>query len=617
MIELTNGTRIFVNHSMKKDIYIGISEFGFEKDIKDEIIGIAHLLEHILISFNSKYFTANAVTSRTYMSFWCKSLYVNGYEDAIKTATSWFFDSNMRLKTDFSKVALRNYIAELENEYYYRTEMYHCMDVLTYLYGGDLYNGGRITMLGRLAVIRKMLSDRMKHLYGKNIVIFIKKLNTRILELLVNTFGNIPKYPDLISLDPELQDTKQKIILMPYPFYTLLIQVRNNLNNLLAILCLVENYNLIDYETIGDRLYISISFTEEDQYEYFLYNVQRISFRIDRVELDLGEDYLMNIYVNFPWLKNDIYEYIRLMTIDNKTLLEDLKRDIRESIQGYRFMIIYPSFAKLLYNITDKQDHSILVVDDVTFKNGIVNLNMTYNISNSYSVDNLLYRKTSLNNIVISYSDNCFSRYALFYHFLETRYRASATFSKTKTKVGVCYKHRFSNDDLNDLVNSETFIKYNNSKPAVLYQYILLAYFVTEKDIKDILDCSDQILQIDMIRSNKNKLLFGKNTRYDIYTKSTFVCGLLKGSKLTEKIIVEYMWRLKRLGLIYHLDYTKLEIPNTYYFFTFTIFVEKVYHFFTKLTEVASRCLVVSTKNTKSLDDDFSSLNKQIVINIK
>ncbi|AID46590.1 metalloprotease [Pigeonpox virus] len=627
MIQLNNGIRIFVNHSMKKDIYIGISDFGFEKDINDDILGIAHLLEHILISFDNKYFNANASTSRTYMSFWCVALQKRHYEDAIRTAISWFFDKKGMLKTDFSRVVLENYITELENEYYYRTEMYHCMDVLAYLYGGDLYNGGRITMLERLPEIRNMLSNRMKFLSGKNIVIFIKKLTNNILKLLTNTFGTIPKYPIIIPLDPQIQDARKKIIMMPCPFYTLLIQVDNTINNLLAIICLVENYNLIDYETISDKLYVCISFANEYQYEYLLYNIKDMDFNINRIELDLGEDYIMNLYINFPWLKNDIFEYIHTMNTKSTMLLDDLKKNMHNSILDHKFMIIYPSFTKLLYNITDKQNHGILVVGDVNFTPetdpNIHHSNKENN--NKYSKAGIkskskyvLYRKTpTTNNIVIDYTDNSFFDYATFYHVMKSKYEKINLFSRLKTSKGMCYKHCFDNDDLNELINSDTFIRYNSSKPAVLYQYILLAYFVTERDIKELVDHKDAI-ELDMKYYSKNKILFGKNTRYDIRTKSMFVCGLIKGRKLSEKVITDdYMWKLKSLGLIYYLTCIKLEISNTFYIFAFTIFPEKVYKFFVGLKEITNRCLIVSNKNTKTGEDDYSSLNKQIVIDIK
>ncbi|UWX11252.1 CRPV-143 [Crowpox virus] len=631
MILLKNGVRIFVNHSMRKDIYIGISDFGFEKDIHDDVLGIAHLLEHILISFDNKYFNANASTSRTYMSFWCESLYKNRYNDAIKTAISWFFDKCGNLKTDFSKVVLENYIAELENEYYYRTEMYHCMDILAYLYGGDLYNGGRITMLERIHEIRKLLSNRMKRLAGRNIVIFVKHLTHNIMEMLSKTFGTLPMYAELIPIEPYLQDAKNKIIMMPYPFYTILIQVDNTLNNLLAIICLVENYNLIDYETIGDKLYISISFAEEDQYEYLLYNIKDIDFHIDKVELDLGEDYIMNLYINFPWLKKDIFEYIHTMTTSNKILIERLKKDMYESISQHRFMVIYPSFTKSLYNLTDKQDHGLLVVGNVNFKingnNKLDNSNSEDTLENTTCLiktnnkakeqKNILYKKTCDNNVVVSITDESFFRYAIFYHITGHKKCNKNTLSRIKASTDICYRHSFSNEDLKELVNSDTFIRYNSSKPAVLYQYILLAYFVTEKDIKDILGYKNQVLQLDTRHLGNNKIIFGKKTRYDIYTKSMFVCGLIKGRKLSEKSIIDYMWELKKLGLIYFLSYTKISTPNTYYIFTFTVFADKVYKYFTNLKDISSSCLVVSNKNNKSEEDDYSSLKKYIVIDIK
>ncbi|QRI42822.1 putative metalloprotease, virionmorphogenesis [Cheloniid poxvirus 1] len=632
MILLENGVRIFVNHSMRKDIYIGVSDFGFEKDIKDEVLGIAHLLEHILISFDNKYFDANATTSRTYMSFWCEALHKNRYIDAIKTAISWFFDKNGVLRTDFSKVILENYIAELENEYYYRTEMYHCMDILAYLYGGDLYNGGRITMLEQIDNIRKLLSNRMRRLAGRNIVIFVKRLTHNIMEMLNRTFGTLPVYAEIISVEPHLQDARNKIIMMPYPFYTILIQVDNTLNNLLAIICLVENYNLIDYETIGDKLYISISFADEDQYEYLLYNIKDIDFYIDKIELDLGEDYIMNLYINFSWLDKDIFEYIHTMTTNNKILIERLKRNMYESISQHKFMVIYPSFMKSLYNLTDKQDHGLLVVGNVNFKingnNKLDNSNSEDTLENTTTCliktnnkakeqKNILYKKTCDNKVVVSITDKSFFRYAIFYHVTGHKRNNTNTLSRIKTCSEVCYKHCFSNEDLNELINSDTFIRYNSSKPAMLYQYILLTYFVTEKDIKDILGYGNQVLQLDTRHLGNNKILFGKKNRYDIYTKSMFVCGLIKGRKLSDSCIIDYMWRLKRAGLIYHLSYTKISAPNTYYIFTFTVFTEKVYKYFSNFKEITSSCLVVSNKNKKSEEDDYSSLNKHIVIDIK
>ncbi|ALA62428.1 metalloprotease [Turkeypox virus] len=622
MIQLKNGIRIFVNHGMKKDIYIGISDFGFEKDVYDEIIGIAHLLEHILISFDNRYFNANASTSRTYMSFWCEALKRKHYENAIKTAISWFFDKEGNLKTDFSNIILDNYIAELENEYYYRTEMYHCMDVLAYLYGGDLYNGGRITMLNKISDVKRILSDRMRRLSGKNIVIFIKKFTVPIYSLLVNTFGNIPKYPNIIPLDVQtINESKNNIIMMPYPFYTLLIQVDNNINNILAIICLVENYNLIDYETIGDRLYISISFSDEDQCEYFLYNVKDIEFDIDNIKLDLGEDYIMNLYVNFSLLKTDIDQYIHMMTTENKVLINGLKNNMYQSILRNKLIIIYPSFTKSFYNLTDKQNHGLLVLKDVNLKDNIeYHLRQYGNTGSSGGCiqnKNIFYRKTrDYNNSIISYNDNNFFNYATIYHFMECRYNSKKVY-KFRTDNGMGYKHYFNNEDLTELINSDTFIRYNSSKPAVLYQYILLAYFVTDKSIKEILGYKNQIIQLDTWNLKTNTIVFGKTTRYDIYTKSMFICGIIKGSKINTKAIVGYMWKLKKLGLIYYLNHTKLAMPNTYYIFTFTIFVEKVYEFFSTLNDITKYCLIVSHKNDKSTIDDYSSLNKNIVINIK
>lgn len=106
-------------------------------------------------------------------SFWCKSINSATESDAIRTLVSWFF-SNGKLKDNFSLSSIRFHIKELENEYYFRNEVFHCMDILTFLSGGDLYNGGRIDMIDNLNIVRDMLVNRMQRISGSNIVILLR-----------------------------------------------------------------------------------------------------------------------------------------------------------------------------------------------------------------------------------------------------------------------------------------------------------------------------------------------------------------------------------------------------------------------------------------------------------
>lgn len=48
------------------------------------------------------------------------------------------------------------------------------MDILTFLSGGDLYNGGRIDMIDNLNIVRDMLVNRMQRISGSNIVILLR-----------------------------------------------------------------------------------------------------------------------------------------------------------------------------------------------------------------------------------------------------------------------------------------------------------------------------------------------------------------------------------------------------------------------------------------------------------
>ncbi|UXL74648.1 Metalloendopeptidase [Monkeypox virus] len=589
MIVLPNKVRIFINDRMKKDIYLGISNFGFENDI-DEILGIAHLLEHLLISFDSTNFLANASTSRSYMSFWCKSINSATESDAIRTLVSWFF-SNGKLKDNFSLSSIRFHIKELENEYYFRNEVFHCMDILTFLSGGDLYNGGRIDMIDNLNIVRDMLVNRMQRISGSNIVIFVKRLGPGTLDFFKQTFGSLPSCPEIIPSSIPVS-TNGKIVMTPAPFYTVMVRINPTLDNILGILYLYETYHLIDYETIGNQLYLTVSFIDETEYESFLRGeaILQIS-QCQSINMNYSDDYMMNIYLNFPWLSHDLYDYITRINDDSKSILISLTNEIYTSIINRDIIVIYPNFSKAMCNTRDTQQHQIVVLDATN--DGL--------IKKPYRSIPLMKRLTS-NEIFIRYGDASLMD-------MITLSLSKQDISLKRNAEGIRVKHSFSADNIQAIMESDSFLKYSRSKPAAMYQYIFLSFFASGNSIDDILTNRDSTLEFS--KRTKSKILFGRNTRYDITAKSSFVCGIVRGKSLDKTSLVEMMWDLKKKGLIYSMEFTNLLSKNTFYLFTFTIYTDEVYDYLNNNKLFSAKCLVVSTKGDV---ENFSSLKKDVVI---
>ncbi|AST09269.1 essential metalloproteinase [Murmansk poxvirus] len=590
MIVLPNKVRIFINNQMKKDIYVGISNFGFENDI-GEILGIAHLLEHLLITFDSTKFLANASTSRSYMSFWCKSINNSTYLEAVNTLISWFF-INGRLKDNFPVSKIRFHIKELENEYYFRNEVFHCMDILMFLSGGDLYNGGRIDMMNDINTVRDMLVNRMHRISGSNIVIFVKQLGPGILNLFENTFGTLPSCPEIIPSSIPC-NASGKIVMTPSPFYTVMIKINPTLDNILGIMCLYETYHLIDYETIGNQLYLAISFVDETDYENFLRGEAMLKLHPPKhINMNYTDDYLMNIYLNFPWITHDMLDYITKINDECNNMLMSLEHEITNAIINRNIIAIYPNFSKFMYNTKDNQQHPIVVMDAT--KDNILH--------QPYKSLDLMKRQNS-NELFIRYGDSS---------LIDTVALALSSKDVTlkRNEEGIRIRHSFSADDMRAIMESETFMKYSKSKPAVMYQYIFLSFFASGSSIDDILSNRESTLEFSR---TKNKILFGKNTRYDVVSKSSFVCGIVRGQSLDKLSLVEMMWDLKKKGLIYSMEFTNLPSRKTFYLFTFTIYTEDVYNYIKNNKLFSAKCLVVSKKGDI---ENFSSLKKDVIVRV-
>lgn len=598
MIVLDNGVRVFIRPAMKRDIYLGISNFGFGRDVGG-VLGLAHLLEHVLISFDHRRFLANASTTRNYMSFWCRSLRGRQLE-AVRELVSWFFDE-AGLRTCFDAVDVRAYAKELENEYYFRNEVLHCFDVLTFLGGGELYNGGRFADLSAAADIRERMSERMRSIAGPAVVVFLRQGSAPAVALLNATFGRLPRAPEVIR-PRAVSGAGGKAVMMPTPFYSVLARVDATLENVLAVLALREAYHLFDYETMGEDLYVVLSFVDETDYDGLLRGAKDLPLEAPehaRLRMD-SEDYAMNAYLNFPWMSHDILDYESFFVDNAARLVDGLRRDILRAVAERDCVALYPGFTASIFNAQDAQRHRLMMLDlHPPSPEGAAHFR---NFADSAPVR--LMRKTPASgSVVVRFGD------ADLLNFVALATALDADGARVRgTFEGIRFQHRLSTEDMDAIMESDAFMKFSRSRPAAAYQYMFLDFFASERSLQDILEHRSSAAPR---REAMPHLVFDRRTRYDAIARASFVCGVLKGRALCKERVEALMWRMKRLGIIYSLDHVQLKSPSTFYVFAFSLSPDETFRCMARCPGVVSYCLVVAKRGPI---DDFSAVTKTVVL---
>ncbi|ADC53807.1 Zn-protease [Pseudocowpox virus] len=595
MIVLDNGVRVFLRPSMKRDVYLGISNFGFGRDV-GAVLGLAHLLEHVLISFDHRLFLANASTSRNYMSFWCKSRR-NRPADAVRELVSWFFDDG-GLRTNFEDVDIRAYAKELENEYYFRNEVLHCFDVLTFLGGGDLYNGGRFADFVNTPDLPARMRERMLSISGSSVVVFLRESGAATVALLNATFGRLPRAPEVI-FPRAVACEGGKAVMMATPFYSILARVHASLDNALAVLALRELYHLFDYETVGEDLFVVLSFVDEADYDGLLRGIKDLPLAATpdvRICFD-AEDYAMNAYLNFPWMAHDILDYENYFVENAARLVAGLKRDVLHAIAERDCVVLYPGFTSSIFNAEDAQRHRLVMIDlPPDSPGGRVRRN-----HNDGAPAKLMRKTRTPGNVLVRFGDADLLNFVTLALSMHTDARLFHTFE------GIRLQHRLAAEDMDAIMGSDAFMKFSRSRPAVAYQYMFLDFFASERSMEEIVENRAAARRV----GGASHLVFGRNTRYDVVACSSFVCGVLKGRALRADHINALMWRMKKLGVIYSMDHTPLKSPHTFYVFAFSLSQEEAFRCIARCTHVTSHCLVVARRGVA---DDFSSVCKKVVL---
>ncbi|ASC55601.1 putative metalloprotease-like protein [Seal parapoxvirus] len=599
MIVLKNGVRIFLRPSMKRDIYLGISNFGFGRDIGG-VLGLAHLLEHVLISCDHRRFLANASTTRNFMSFWCKSLR-SSQMDAVRELVSWFFEDG-KLRVRFEGVDLRAYAKELENEYYFRNEALHCFDVLTFLGGGDLYNGGRFASFAATPDLPSRMAERMESISGPSLVIFLKQGSQAAVDLINATFGQLPRAPSVIQ-PRAVTRVSGKAVMTVTPFYSIMARVDATLDNALAVLALCDVYHLFDYETVGEDLFVVLSFVDESDYDGLLRGIKDLPLAADpgmRLNFD-ADDYAMNAYLNFSWMSHDILDYESYFRDNAEQLVAGLKRDVLCAIAERKCAVLYPGFTSSIFNAQDMQQHRLVMLS--LQPESPSNKMRSRNHGDSAPVR--LMRKTpSSNSVMVRFGDADLLSFVALSLFVRADAKMFRSFE------GVRLQHRLTAEDMDAIMDSDTFLKFSRSRPAAAYQYIFLDFFASERSIEDIVESRSGAHR----RNCMPHLVFKRNTRYDVVACSSFVCGVIKGRMLRQDHINSLMWKMKKMGIVYSLSCTPLKSPSSFYVFAFSLSQDEAFQCIARCPRVAAYCLVVAKRGP---EDDFSALRKRVVLKME
>lgn len=593
MILLSNGARVFLRPCMKRDVYVGISNFGFGRDVGG-VLGLAHLLEHVLISFDHRKFAANASTTRNFMSFWCKSKRGRAM-DAVRELVSWFFERG-RLRSDFARVDVRAYAKELENEYYFRSEVLHCFDVLTFLGGGDLYNGGRFSDFAAADNLPELMAERMASISGPSVVVFLRSGDAAAIALINATFGSLPRTPDTIRA-PRTLRVGAKAVITPTPFYSILARVNATLDNALAALALSDCYHLLDYETVGEHLYVVLSFVDEADYDGLLRGTRDLPLAVAgaRIRLD-AEDAAMSAYLNFAWMAHDLLDYCDYFAANSERIIAGLKDAVVRAIAERDCVALYPGFTSSIFNASDAQQHRVVMLD--------LHPESPRGAPRGPPV-RLMRKARSVGQVTVRFGD------ADLLSFVTLSLSLCADARLVRTFEGVRVQHRLCADDMSAIMESDTFSKFSRSRPAAAYQYMFLDFFASERTMDDIVENRAAAAHR---REGMPHLVFGRRTRFDVVACSSFVCGVVKGRSLCAEDIVAVMWRMKKKGIVYSLDHTQLKSPHTFYVFAFSLSQDEVFRHLASCPRVGAYCLVVATRGA---EDDFSAVKKRVVVRLK
>lgn len=261
--------KYFQNY-IKDDLIIKFNNYGAMLDIKNNIYGMQHLLEHAIFEkYRNLNVYTNASTSVNDMTIELNfsKEYKITEDPCIKFIKKCLFKNNdytkINLSRELNEKEIRQYVNELNAEYMYRSNLPIPWNLQTLIYSNSdvsYFGGNNNTFKNKIKNIQKYLKNPT-HINPKDIVIILKKSKIIYLEIIEKIFEQIKK----------IDSPKLELNIKPENYYNKIIKINEAETNQISFLIYKKDLNYkYDILYIIEILYPFFSFEISTLNEIFL-----------------------------------------------------------------------------------------------------------------------------------------------------------------------------------------------------------------------------------------------------------------------------------------------------------------------------------------------------------
>lgn len=604
---IKNGIKIYLveDHLLENDLIIKLKNYGAIIDHHFNVIGFQHLLEHCFFFQNDDYnLRSNAATTFADMSievsFQDRKVYANN--PTLLMIKKWFFKNNDYTHLNFSRDLtideVRKYINELDNESIYR-------DLLVIPW----------------ALQNFFISNKEYHYFGGNRRSFLNK-EEDIISFLKN------------PLPVPIEDISIYIRMSSYPFYSEIVNIFNKLKPI-------------------SRPSISFSYNKQDFFNKVVQinrsDLNELIFIIDKDLISINDlvkmtllfnnfsftenSYINEYYISFSYSKiNDLCQMIIALEKSPILFLQPyLSNDIiSDSILYFEMFDIIPndviSYLSTSQFITrfDFYDKENKIINHFLNLLNLAILNKEYIINTK--IDNFYKYQTSINEPY-----NIFDINFNFNNFYNSPLISNNNIWKINSETKC---NRSSNINKVDL--SKQSIEYDNfryigkqpkdNKPSIYFYFeALILYFSTPNfsSLKNIVTgFQKQSYQSILKIQPKNNIILS-NKEHIIKTEYDFLLACFQIPNKYIDILNDYKTnlthRLKKLGLLYHLESVLVKFNKKSLIFFYTSCHKEGMntisnHIKSSLVSNNIPFAFNIIKSERSFFNDLSSVQKEIIM---
>lgn len=556
---LDNGVKIFIvqDHLLENDLIIKLKNYGAVIDHYFNIIGFQHLLEHCFFFQTDNYnlFT-NASTSFADMnieiSFQNPKVYSNN--PTLLVIKKWFFKNNDFTRLDFSrnltKEEVNLYINELDNEFIYR-------DLLSIHWSLQNF----------------FLSDKDYHYFGGNRSSFYNK-EKEIISFLKNPFPvptediNIYLRVSCYQFYNEIAKIFSKIIKIERPalsldynkekFFNKVVQInRSDFNELVFIINkdLFSSHDLVKMSLLFNNFSFSENAYIDEYYISFNYNSINDLCQII-LALEKSPDIFLKYYLTNDPISDNILYYEMFELIPTDVLYYFLQDRIITKYEFYtKEKKNVEKFIKLLKQAVLDKEYVINTKIDNFYKYQTV-------INEPYNIFDINFNFKNFYNIPIV-SDN-------------TLWSAASKYKCNKAKEIIkidLNKRKIKNNNF-QFINKPTR---SNIKPSIYFYFeSLILYFSmpTFTSLKNVIDWFHKYNQFNILNIQPTNNIVLSDKMYTIQTEYDFIFTCFQVSNKHISIIndskTNLIHKLKKLGLLYHLETVQIKFIKKSLIFYYT-----------------------------------------------